>query len=468
MPPQCPAMSASIRGFSLEGFVREPIKSSRQNAPSFSNGLLRANKLVAVVFPRHANKMIMCHADILRFWSPKLRALVDDSILGLQGIMQTHIQDDTVPKLAFDSPLNNVAISSIALRDVQPQIFAIFLDWAYSAKLPATKPLLNIPAPADTDESESNASFYYRQPEAKFLEAYIFGRRYHIRDFRNDTFDCLFEIVDRRKVGKEGDPTGSLMPSLLVCQRAMEALGAYDHDPVAWFLSGLFHYCLPNAIQSTREEACATELEENWDIPIRNESKGDEVRDGPGFLECVTKEREAYCERHHEHLGDEKAHCWARPKPDNDSLNEEEDAGSAIDEEKEDEKTEDGADGSMDDGDSEGDTIDGGDIEDDADDDMDEDEEVEESEDEELPDIKSFGIWGSDESNSEDWDEDYEYGSSVQGSEEFEEDDEEEEEEGEIVPRLKPPIPMPMPELDDYRVGGANTVSAAERYHYAW
>lgn len=55
-----------------------------------------------------------------------------------------------------------------------------------------------MPASADTREVEFLKALYNSQPEAPFLKAYIFGRRYKIQDFCNDMFDCLWEVVTKR------------------------------------------------------------------------------------------------------------------------------------------------------------------------------------------------------------------------------------------------------------------------------
>ncbi|KAK7532289.1 uncharacterized protein J3D65DRAFT_670906 [Phyllosticta citribraziliensis] len=438
MAPQRPTMSASIRGFGEEGFDRESLKTSRQNAPSFSNGLLRANELVAVVFPRHANRTIMCHADILRFWSSELRNLIDNGEASQQGSQQDN---------GSAAQPTQFSLTTITLRDVQPQTFAIFLDWAYSGNLPDTKPLLTTPSPADTDESESNASFYYRQPEAKFLEAYIFGRRYHIRDFRNDTFDCLYEIVNWRKVGKEGDPTGKLMPSLLVCYRAMSAL--HREDRMCDFFWYVFYLDLPGAIQSTREESCAIELQRYWGVPIGDHCKKGDVRDGSFFGQLVKQEKKTYCQSKHEHLGNEHAECWAHSMA-NDS------AGS-IDEEKDSDT--DGANSKMDEDTEE--------EKGDADVSMDENDEVEKgTHEQEPPNLKAFSVWGCDESASEDWDRDYENSSQGYDSDELKEgEDEGEEEGGDVVSEL---VSMALVDVEGPHIGGTDTGSEAERYQYAW
>ncbi|KAK8177169.1 hypothetical protein IWX90DRAFT_410643 [Phyllosticta citrichinensis] len=387
----------------------------------------------------------MCHADILRFWSSELRSLIDNGEASQQGSQQ-----DT----GNAAQPTQFSLTTITLRDVQPQTFAIFLDWAYSGKLPDTKSLLDTPAPADTDESESNASFYYRQPEAKFLEAYIFGRRYHIREFRNDNFDCLYEVVNWRKVGKEGDPTGSLMPSLLVCYRAMSALPR--KDKMVNFFAWLFYYEMPNAIQSTREENCATELEQYWGVPIRGECKEGVFRDGPFFAQLVKHEKKVYCERKHEHLGDEHAECWAHAIAN--------DSSGGIDEDEEDvEKV--GSDSDTDDANSK--MNEDTEEKDDADVSMDEDDEIEKGKDEqEPPNLKAFSVWGCDESASEDWDRDYENSSQGYDSDELREgEDEGEEEGGDVVSEL---MSMALVELEGPHIGGTDTGSEAERYQYAW
>ncbi|KAK8222708.1 hypothetical protein HDK90DRAFT_471016 [Phyllosticta capitalensis] len=64
--------------------------------------------------------------------------------------------------------------------------------------VPDTTQLLGMPASADTREVEFLKALYNSQPEAPFLKAYIFGRRYKIQDFCNDMFDCLWEVVTKR------------------------------------------------------------------------------------------------------------------------------------------------------------------------------------------------------------------------------------------------------------------------------
>ncbi|KAK8224401.1 hypothetical protein HDK77DRAFT_432004 [Phyllosticta capitalensis] len=64
--------------------------------------------------------------------------------------------------------------------------------------VPDTTQLLGMPASADTPEVEFLKALYNSQPEAPFLKAYIFGRRYKIQDFCNDMFDCLWEVVTKR------------------------------------------------------------------------------------------------------------------------------------------------------------------------------------------------------------------------------------------------------------------------------
>ncbi|KAL1628016.1 hypothetical protein SLS56_006057 [Neofusicoccum ribis] len=123
--------------------------------------------------------------DLLCYWSPKFRELLDEC-----------------PTL-------------LELPKVNPRVFEIFLNWMLSeaSDLPdwvthnPKHEKLKAPGEVDGDEVLEDLDGYYRQqPEAEALGCYIFAHDYGIRLFMNDLFDSIHEM----------NPDANLVPSYSV------------------------------------------------------------------------------------------------------------------------------------------------------------------------------------------------------------------------------------------------------------